>query len=370
MKLFILCALTFLASVAVAQSAATATDVHSSDGPTTSPAPEIPSRMLEFKSVKSSIAPAVSPVTTLPPQCVSDGSLFLDSLDPKDLTRHTVISIQADRSQQYLPSAIQGLNDISVMNFFPSDSVVGFLVRATKEPAGAPGPGKSPAGVAWKDYHYYIAEFNRDGSFDKSIELPADYTFSRFAIMGSGEFLVAAYDRLNSAAHLLVLDQSGKKLRELDYAPFRTAPDGNAAFGSAQSLRNSSKLMGSVLFTPYREDILVWRINSSDPVLDVSSGGNYREVPIQAPAGMTFANMVAANDRWVALFRSKSVADNKPLNQADYSYFEVDPIDGGLGPKLTQSRDVPPRYLWCERDGTYTSFERDKAGDFVLLKAN
>lgn len=330
---------------------------------------EIPTKSLEFKISSGPPALSISPLTTLPVQCTSDGALFLDMLDPKDPAKHTVVSIEGDRVQTYSPKSIPGLNDIYVMSFFPADSAVGFLVRGTTEAPGPPGPGTSPAGVAWSKYHYYIAEFNRDGSYKKTIRPAVTYPLSRFAILPSGEFLVTGYDRLNSAAHLLLLDQSGQVAHEFDLPAFRTAADGNAPYASVDSMRNSSRLMGSVLFTPYGQDILAWRAGGNDPVLEIGVGGTFREVSLQSPPGAELVSLIPATDRWVGLLRSGPAAEGAPYNQTDYAWYEFIPTDGGISAKLLQPEDGPFRSAACERNGTYITFERDKDGRAVLLSA-
>jgi hypothetical protein len=330
---------------------------------------EIPTKTLEFKIQETDPGMSVSPITVLPSQCTPDGTVFLDMLKPTDPSQHTVLSVQGKKSQTYSPSAISDLHDIRVMNFFPSDSVVGFLVRASKELPGAPGSGKSPAGIPWDKYHNYIAEFDRDGSYRESIELPLTYQLSHFAILPSGEFLASGYDELNATPRLLFLNSSGEVVRNLDLPAFRSFLGGNLPFRSGESMTASGKLLGSVLFTAYKQHILVWRMDSNDPVLDVGPGGSVREVPLQTPQGFVFVDMIAASDRWVAHFRSAQVPEHSQFNQTDYSYYEVRPQDASLSAKLMQS-GVAPLVLSCESEGTYLAFKTDKDGKFILLVAN
>jgi hypothetical protein len=131
----------------------------------------------------------------------------------------------------------------------------------------------------------------------------------------------------------------------------------------------SSRLLGSVLFTAYKQDILVWHIGSNDPVLDVGPGGSVREVPLQLPSGSTFVDMIPAGDRWVAHFRSAQVPEHSQFNQTDYSYYELRPQDASLSAKLIQS-GVAPLSLSCESEGTYLAFKTDKDGKFIMLSAN
>lgn len=329
----------------------------------------VPVEVLAFSAVESDPSLSISPVLSFPPHCASDGSLFLDMLDPKDPRDHTVIAVRGKKTQTYLPLKIPDLHDVFVMNYFPSDSIVGFLVRATRESPGAAGPGRSPAGVEWSKYHNYIAIFDRNGSYKESIELAMNYSLSHLAVFPSGDFLVSGYDRVNSALQLLYLDSSGKIIRTLQIAASRLAADGNAPYGSAQSMMESTQLLGSIVFTAYNQDILIWRRNSNDPILDVAPGGTAREVPLQLPPRSVFVNMIDANDRWVAQFRSSSAVQDSPLNPKEYSYYTLRAHDGSLVSKLIQS-GITPLSIACENAGTYTAFKWAEGNKLVLLNAN
>jgi hypothetical protein len=328
----------------------------------------VPERTLKFTPVDSDSTIAISPVTSLP-QCDTGGYLFLDMLDPKDLKSHTVVSFHGKESRTYLPSAISDLHDINIFGFFPSESVVGFLLRGTRDQPGTPGPGKSSAGIAWSSYHNYVAEFKRDGSYKGSIELPVSYQLSRIAIFPSGEFLVSGYDQLNSAMRLLLLSSSGQISKAIDLPGSGTPAAGDAPYRSVEAARATTKLMGSLVFTPYNQDILVWHANSNYPVLDVSSGGGVREVPLQVPPGFVFVDMVPSNDRWVGHFRNENAKENSPFSSETYSYFDLRPQDASISSKLLIMGDVP-QHLACESDGSYIIYKLDKDNKLVLLRSN
>jgi hypothetical protein len=329
--------------------------------------PPIPERRLEFAPVESDPSVALSPATSLP-VCDSGGSLFLDMLDPKDPKSHSVVAIKGKKSQRYSLSGISDLHDLFVFGFFPSESVVGFLVRATKETPVAAGPGVSPAGYAWSGYHTYIAEFNRDGSYKGSIEIPVTYQLTRFAILPSGEFLVAGFDKVNATARLLFLNSSGEVVRNLDMPAFKKPVGDNAQYGSIETGRAARKVIGSVVFTPYGQDILVWNRNGSDPILDVGPGGRVREVPLDIPAGSAFVDLVSANDRWVAHFRDKDTAEHAPFTAKAFSYYELHPQDASIWSRIQISGDVP-QSLACESDGTYLTFKSDKDNKIMMFEA-
>lgn len=328
----------------------------------------IPERILKFTPVDSDSSIAISPVTSLP-QCDTEGYLFLDMLDPKDLKKHTVVSFRGKESQTYSPSAISDLHDISIYGFFPASSRVGFLVRGTKDRPGSPGAGKSPAGIDWSSYHNYVAEFNRDGSYKGSIELPVSYQVYHLAIFDSGEFLVSGYDQLNSTVRLVLINASGQIAKNIDLPGSSTPAGGDAPYRSVEAAKGTTRLMGSIVFTPYKDDILVWRLNSNDPVLDVNSGGGVREVPLQAPSGFVFVDMVPSNDRWVGHFRNQSARENSQFTSDAYSYFELRPQDASISSKLIISGDVP-QHLACESDGSYITYKLDKDNKLVQLRSD
>jgi hypothetical protein len=328
----------------------------------------VPVRTLEFEAVETGPSIDVSPVTSFPVHCDSDGSLFLDMLDPKDLGKHTVISIHGKVTKTYSPSGISDLHDVRLLDFFPSESGVVFLVRGSRELPGQGGAGKSPAGIPWSKYRNYIAVFDHDGSYKGSKELPMNYSLSRVAVFPSGNYLVSGYDRVNSTLRLLYLKSSGEIARNLDLPASRGIADVNSPFGSGDSMMEANKLLGAVVFTEYKQDILAWRRNSNDAILDIGPGGSAREVPLQPPVGYTFVDLITSSDRWVAHFRSRKVTEDSPLNQADYSYYDLRPQDASLASRLVQV-GVIPLSIACEIDGKYISFMRDKSDKFVMLEA-
>ena len=370
MKTLEICGFLLLATAAMSQANPPKTPGDSMAGVAAQSTLSVPNKAIEFKNADSPAGLSLSPVTMAPDHCTADGSLFLDMVDPKDMQKQTVVSVRGDKSQGYAPENIQGLNDVMVMDFFPSDSVVGFLVRASAEKPGERGSGKSPAGIDWNSYHNYVAEFNRDGSFRKSVELQTTYNVYHFAILPSGEFVASGYDKAGSIGRLILMDDSGKALREFDLPAFRASADGGAPYGSADALTNKSRLLGYVMLTAYGQNVLVWHARSTDPVLEIGAGGHVREVPLQIPPGMELVGLISATDRWVAFFRSRSAAENTPLNRADFAYYEVNPRDGSLATKLNEAGDGRPHSITCETDGNYLAYHRDKDGHLIVLRAD
>jgi hypothetical protein len=361
-RVFIQALLLFAASAVCAQSTAAQKEAPE-------PALEIPTHTLNFEPQETDPTLPFGNVYALPIQCAPDGALFVYSINPKDPNQETLYSVRGKKIQTYLLSAISDLHDLQQFSFFPTDSQVGILVRASKETPGQPGHGKSPAGIPWSKYHFYIALFDRNGSYRESIELSMfdgpDASVSRIALLPSGEFLVLGYDRLNSTTRLLLLSSAGQIVRTLDLPAARTAA-ADTTFRSGPGMMATANLMGSITFTAWNQDILVSRRNSADPILDVSPGGSVREVPIQPPPGWVFEEMISAGDRWVARFHAPSAAPNTPEKPGEHVFYELHREDASPALKLIQP-DKFQGQIACRSDGKYITFRNNDKNEFQLF---
>lgn len=337
---------------------------------------EIPARNLKFEKGDAVPGLSISPVVVIPAQCTSDGVMYLDTLKPTDPRDRTVVAIGDKKSRSFSASGIGDLHDVTFISFFPTSSTVAFLVRATKEASTeerivTTSEGSSVVPVSKGEYRYYIAKFDSNGNYKGYIVLPPGYAFSRIAILSSGDFLVSGYDGANATARVLRVSSNGDPAGVVALPPpmLEGAPSGLP--DSPESLMASARMMSTILFTPYRDSVLLWRIGSKGPILEVSAGGGVREVSIQAPPGAVLADLLPATDRWVGHFRSPGVAadSSSPVETFNGdSYYEINPGDGGLTSRLTQSGEVPGT-ISCESDGTFLAFETDADRHFFLLSA-
>jgi hypothetical protein len=143
---------------------------------------------------------------------------------------------------------------------------------------------------------------------------------------------------------------------------------GDSSSSNPELQQAARTYLASVFFTPVGKNIVIWRTNSSDPVVEVTDGGGVREVPLQIPEGYRFVDMISSNDRWVVHFRTENTPASANMSEDTDAYYEVRPQDGSLSAKLVQAGDIP-RSIACENDGIYTSFKMNKAGKMVLLQA-
>ena len=376
------CVLGIVATCARAQTAGAAQQIATGDGQQL-----IPSRGVEFKAVETDPTFALPSTQTDYPHCLSNGSLVLQSVDWEAVNKtpkgkfpkynDIVTIVQGKKTQTILSTSISDLTDFNVLDIFPADSGIYFLLQGTKEQPGEKGPGKSPSGIPLKAYRSFVARFDRDGTYKEAVELGIDCDLSRLgycepahlAAFPSGDLLITESDPTTSTLRVLYLKSSGEVVKQIDVPSSRKPIDWGDASSNSETVRAAKMFLGSVFFTAVDQNIVVWRANSSDPVVEVSQGGGVREVPIQIPDGYRLADMVASNDRWVVHFRTENTPPNVRMSEDTDAYFEVHPQDGSLAAKIVQKGDAPLS-IACESSGTYTSFKMNDAGKMVLLKGN
>lgn len=357
-----------------------AQEIHTTDGATEF----VPSKNVEFKTVDSD-PNFMMPATQVEyPHCLSDGSLVLHTIDWKAVNStpkgqfpryNQIVTIAKGNTEQtILSTGVNDLTDYQIADVFPADSGIYFLLQGTKEQAGERGPGKSPSGIPLKDYRYYMARFDLDGSYKGATKLDRECDLSRpgrcemrhIAVFPSGDMLATEPDPDTSTLRVLYLKSSGEMVKQIDVPASRKVLDWGDAHSSPNLEREAKMYISSVYSTPVGNNVVVWRSNSDDPVVEVTQGGGVREVPIQIPDGWRLADMVSANDRWVVHFRTENTPPTVRMSEDTDAYYEVRPQDGSLAAKIVQKGDVPLS-IACESSGTYTSFKMDDAGKMVLL---
>ena len=321
------------------------------------------------------------------PALPSDGSLVLHSIDWETVMKtpkgkfpkynEIVTIVRGKKTKTILSTSISDLTEFNNgFDIFPADSGIYFLVQGSREQPGERGPGKSPMGIPFKDFRNYLARFDLDGTYKGATELGVACDLSRsdscnlrhLAVFPSGDMLVSESDPGTSTLKVLYLKSSGEVVKQIEVPASRRPMDWGDASSNPQVRQAAATFLASVYFTAVGDNIVVWRVNSNDPVVEVGQGGGVREVPIQIPDGWRFADMVASNDRWVVHFRTENTPPNVPMSVDADAYFEVRPQDGSLAPRLVQKGDIPLS-IACESSGTYTSFRMNDAGKIVLLQA-
>jgi hypothetical protein len=315
---------------------------------------------------------AASPVFVSPILCSPEGTPFVDYPQMPEFRAHTIYELDPKGARSFSPDSAPGLYDVVYLNFFVGESVVVFLVDATKDAAQSadaynplPGTNAKPVKRYIGEHHGYLVKFGRDGSYQSTVELPDTFEFRRVGVLADGSFLALGFRRANSEARLLVLDSGGQIVRALQLpSKMLDSPDlTQGQTGSDVSSALAATSLSSWLFAPSRSRILLYQAHSGSPILEVGAGGATREVPLQAPRGYELDGIVPANDRWVVRYRRKSGSSSgrmqAQLGSGDYALYEVLPGDGSLRARIDPG-DGPIHNISCEQDGVFTAFSMDK----------
>ncbi len=380
----LLCVVGALATRAIAQTANTVQQVATEDGTKEL----VPTKVIEFKAVETDPDFALPATAVDYPHCLSDGSLVVHTVDwdalrsrPKGQFpkyNQIVTIVRGKKTATILSSSISDLTDFNNgFDIFPTDSGVYFLLQGSKAKPEERGPGKSPVGIPFKDYRNYVARFDLDGTYKGATELgtqcdlsqPGSCELRHLAVFPSGDMLVSESDPQTSALKVLYLKSSGEVAKQIDVPASRKPTDWGTTSSNPQLRQAAKEFLASVYFTAVGGNIVVWRANSSDPVVEIRDGGGVREVPLQIPEGWRFADMVASNDRWVVHFRNENTPPTVRMSTDTDAYYEVRPQDGSLAAKIVQSGDVPLS-IACESSGAYISFKWGDTGKMMLVAGN
>lgn len=336
------------------------------------PEEQVPVVKLEFKP--AGVVPGVSGTSAFvnPVVCSADGVPYVSFMDAKSFGSQSVISLDPKGGHVFSTQQIQGLYGIqNIRGVLASDSTVGLLVNATRDPADPRtiNIGKDlPPLVMYPGKHQdFLAEFDLNGNFTRvvELELPEGWHIWRLAALPDDSLMALGYDRINAQPHLMILDFGGDRKRELQIP---AAMDDNPVLseGISPDMKKQMKAedtMNSWQFAWARQKVLLFQAHSSTPILEVGAGGAVREVTIEHPKGYGIDSVLPSNDRWLIRFRRDGLSGTGAINNdpktKNYVLYEVDPVDGSL----TRRIEITEGSFYsasCEKDGRVTAFTMDQ----------
>ncbi len=333
---------------------------------------QIPVVKLEFKPVGD--VPGVNGAFafTSPVVCSADGVPYVSFVAPKSIGLHSVTSLDPNGSHTFSTQQLQGLYGIqTITGVMVSDAMLGMLVNATKDPSNprTVNIGKDlPPLVLYPGKHQdFLAEFDLNGNFTKAVELdmPEGWHTWRLAALPDDSLLALGYDLINARPHLMILDSSGERKRDLQVPAMM---DENPVFseGASSDWKKRNNALGTINswhFAWARQKVLLFQAHSSAPILEVGAGGMVREVTIEHPKGYGIDGVLPSNDRWLIRFRKDGLSEAGPIDSnpetKNYVLYEVDPFDGSLKRQIEMA-DGTLYSSSCEKDGTITAFTFDQ----------
>jgi hypothetical protein len=317
--------------------------------------PEIQSFQLEFGSPEMVKGVGPSPLIAVPFQCLADGTIFLDALDPNKQMKPTLYALLNGKVATFSPDGITDLANVQMIDYFPQPSSVFVLVRASRKAAT-----QSDTDAATADHrgHYFIASFNRDGTYRSSIQLPITYPLFRFAVLSSGDFVLAGYDSAADEERLVLLDDRGTLLKVISPAIANAERAQRRNSSADQRMLAGAQSSGLTNFIGFKDSVLEWRTGTSDPIIEIHADGSTREVPIVLPGAGVLADILPSDDKWVAHVQPASTSTTGPRNLLTYSYYELSPLDGGVLRKLIINNNQVGT-MACKNNGKYFAFSTD-----------
>lgn len=127
----------------------------------------IPTYTVKFEGNQVVRNVSASPLIALPTQCISDGTMYLNMIDPSDPRRQTIVGIGENTTTIFSTASVSDLHEITVLGFSVSPSWLGILLQAKKNNLLL-----DRHGTQASEPDFYIAQFNLSGSYKGSVKLP------------------------------------------------------------------------------------------------------------------------------------------------------------------------------------------------------
>lgn len=199
-----------------------------------------------------------------------------------------------------------------------------------------------PTNVSEPRRQFFVAVFGRDGHYDRLVTLPSNINYFAVAILDSENFIVSGFDPVNEEQRLFILDSTGRIVRSLDQPmQVRDREKGLVGVESATSTH----------FSPYGENVLVWRMGKDDPLIEVGSRLNVREIDLRLPKGQLLVDIVPSDlegpilahlGGYVSIPQKDEAGAIRPVNPGggvqeivNARYFTFSPQDGSMLRRLT-----------------------------------
>lgn len=342
---------------------------------TESTASDIRIAKLDFETQPAIPGVPASAVFISPILCSTDGIPFVDFPQPPDYMSQTIYSLDPKGGHAFSAYSVPGLFGVNFQSYFVSESIIGILVNATTDDKKAPEkitiiPGMPPRDVYPGEHHNYLVEFDKDGNYKATLDLPPAYHFRRLAALPDDSLVALAYDRANAVSRLFRLDSGGRITGSLQIpAEMEGSPDLVAGqSGDLNKQINAESSLSWWLFAAARKRIILYQAHSKSPVLEVGAGGVVREVPLQSPKGYVLDDFISANDRWIVRYRKEDISTTGAIDthpQAkNFAIYDVDPNDGSLRTQIDPGTVSFPD-IACEQDGVFTAFSM---GDGKIIR--
>ena len=258
---------------------------------------------------------------------------------------------------------------------FVSDSTLYMLVEGdtrTEQHTKKFDDGKE--GTYWDtkgEPHYYIAQFDSDGSYKGASKLDLPFRPTRLSGFASGSFLTTGFDE-NKMLRIALLDSRGQLLRYIEFPKEKQEPAEKTverSLGLAASPEVAAMtLSGLVSFFPYQGNVLYVRGRSGAPIYEISAGGEAKSLKIKAPEAYSVEYLLPSDRNWFVVY-----AELGEYTNAKSVIYEVNPSSGEFlgrymaeGSGRAKAISEGQSDLACVHEGEFISIRHQDAKLTVL----
>ena len=270
------------------------------------------------------------PAVRLPLECTGDGTMFITMVQaletgapPRNLSQYApsllLTSISRSGEAHSFPlDQVPDLYDIVQNSDYASDSKVVFLLSAahgSKPPEAAAGDGAAKSPV---ERHFYIVRFDRQGNYEKTIQVDDTFHMHHLGLFPSGTFLAHGADRGDHAPKLAMLKDDGTLSKFLDI-PEGDAPE--SAIGTKDaSGKGPAVFVAPVQFAGQGHFFYLLQNKTNFPLLEINEAGAIRAIKPKLPSGMQIETLVPSDEN--IYVRTKDISAG--------AIYELNPQDGSI----------------------------------------
>jgi len=337
------------------------------------PTSPVPTYKVSFERRDAVAGVSATPVIKLPFVCTSDGTIYVSFVStvparaglpppPPGPPPTLLASVPpGGRGQTFRLDQIPGLYVSNEVDHYASDSEVIFLVRGSRENK----PTKQSYSVGsyqgeftsnMAEQHLYLVSFSRGGEYRRAVEMGDTLSVQKLAVFPSGALLVSGFDERDYSPRLALLKEDGTVSR------FLQIPKGGmpTSMVSAKDAAEPRTVALTELVT-MGTSILVIQDKTAFPILEITEGGEIREIRPKLPDGEQVEAAISA-DRDVYVIAGPVAA----VRGSGDVIYEVNPEDGTVVRRFELTDGRTASDVACVHDRKFLSIDYG-AGKVVPL---
>jgi hypothetical protein len=305
------------------------------------------------------------PAVRLPLECTGDGTMFITMVQamgtgapPRNLSVYSpsllLTSISKSGEAHSFPlDQVPDLYDVIQVGDYVSDSKVVFLVNAAH---GAKPQTESADNATKKrpERHSYIVLFDRQGNYDKTIEIEDEFHVTLLGLFPSGMFLAYGMDRTDHSPKLAMLKDDGRILKFLELSK-GDAPESATGTKDASN-KGPSVYVAPAQFAGQGHFIYLAQNKTSYPLLEINEAGGIRAIKPKRPSATEIETIVPSDEGLYV--RLKDVRDG--------AIYELNSQDGSVLRRFRVGESESGADVACVHDRKFLSFEHS-SGRLVPL---